>query len=113
MLNIPLYNSPDAIVRMRAVSLRSKGDRPCSRCLVTTDAIPQMGTPGDREIRTSQRRVDDDARKRIIKKARGLIYGKSNYAVDTDKVEVLLKPTSLTPAAVCTTSRQLITRLSH
>ena len=85
---------------MRVVGLRTKGGLPCARCLVPVDAIPQMGTPGDRDIQTLQKRTDDDAKKQHVKKARDLVYGKKNYAVDSDKVEGLLKPTSLTPATV-------------
>ncbi|TEB22839.1 hypothetical protein FA13DRAFT_1715795 [Coprinellus micaceus] len=83
---------------MKVVGLRAKGGCPCARCLVLADSIPQMGTPGDREVRTVQKRADDDEKKQRVKKARDLIYGKKNYAVDSAKVEDLLKPTSLTPA---------------
>jgi hypothetical protein len=86
---------------MKVVGLRAKGGCPCARCLVSADSIPQMGTPGDREVRTVQKRADDDEKKQRVKKARDLIYGKKNYAVDSAKVEDLLKPTSLTPATVC------------
>ncbi|TEB18673.1 hypothetical protein FA13DRAFT_1719668 [Coprinellus micaceus] len=83
---------------MKVVGLRAKGGCPCARCLVSADSIPQMGTPGDCEVRTVQKRADDDKKKQRVKKARDLIYGKKNYAVDSAKVEDLLKPTSLTPA---------------
>ncbi|TEB23585.1 hypothetical protein FA13DRAFT_1571092, partial [Coprinellus micaceus] len=83
--------------RMKVVGVRSMGEFPCARCLVSVADIPQMGTATDHDIRVSRRRVDDNIRKNAIHQARGLIYGK-NYAVDADKVEDLLKPTSLVPS---------------
>lgn len=58
-----------------------------------------MGTAEDRLLRESARRVDNEERKKKVKEARKLIL-RNNYAVGTDKVELLLKPTSLTPSKV-------------
>ncbi|KAJ3538377.1 hypothetical protein NMY22_g5192 [Coprinellus aureogranulatus] len=83
--------------KMRVVGLRPNGGCPCPRCLVTVHAIPQMGMAEDREVRTSGRRVDDEARKEKVENARKFIFGPSNYSVDAAKVEGLLKDASLTP----------------
>jgi predicted RNA-binding protein with PUA domain len=45
--------------------------------------------------------MDGPTKRKKVEGARKLIYGKKNYAVDADKVEELLKPTSLVPAKVC------------
>jgi hypothetical protein len=85
---------------MRVVGVRANGDFPCSRCFVSATEIPYMGTASDRDTRVSKPRKDNDSRKDKITKARNLIYGKKNYAVDAEKVEALLKPTSLVPSTV-------------
>ena len=84
---------------MRVVGVRATGDFPCARCLAPANEISQMGTSLDRDLRLSRKRVDDASRKKLVEQARKLIYGK-NYAVDADKVEALLKPTSLVPSKV-------------
>lgn len=85
---------------MKVVGVRSTGDFPCARCLVSVKEIPQMGQASDRDVRISKRRVDDDTSKKKVRDARAYIFGKKNYAVDSDKVEGLLKPTSLVPSKV-------------
>ena len=85
---------------MRVVGVRASGGFPCARCLVSVQEIPQLGTVEDRNIRALKVRADNDTRKKVVAQARGLIYGKKNYAVDAEKVEELLKPTSLVPAKV-------------
>lgn len=84
---------------MRVVGLRTLGQRVCSRCMVSLDEIPRLGTPSDRNTRSSEKRVDDDARRKKVDDARALIYGKA-YALKAKPVEDLLKPASLTPAKV-------------
>jgi hypothetical protein len=58
-----------------------------------------MGTEADRAIRAQQHRQDDDARKAKIKEARRIIY-EEHLSVNTNRVEELLKPTSLVPTNV-------------
>ncbi|TEB31764.1 hypothetical protein FA13DRAFT_1791092 [Coprinellus micaceus] len=84
--------------RMRLVGVRTNGDFPCPRCLVSVAEIPHLGMVSDRNLRVARQRKDDDTRKQKVDQARNLIYGKKNYAVDADKVEILLKPTSLVPS---------------
>jgi hypothetical protein len=45
-------------------------------------------------------RTDDESTRRLIERAREIIY-KKNYAVDTDAVEAILKEQSLVPTLVC------------
>lgn len=58
-----------------------------------------MGTPEDMQRRLQLARVDDEAHRSNVKRARDLIF-KKNHAVSSDDVEKLLKPTSSTPTAV-------------
>ncbi|KAJ3547908.1 hypothetical protein NMY22_g1480 [Coprinellus aureogranulatus] len=89
--------SADYPERVTVVGIRNLGDYPCPRCLVPMDAIQFIGTHSDLQFRTSQQRVDDDARKKKISAARSSIY-KGNYSVNATIVENQLKPTSLVPA---------------
>lgn len=50
--------------------------------------------------RASLARVDDKQRRSKVSQARKHIYDK-NYAVNSEAVEVLLRPQSLVPTAVC------------
>lgn len=81
------------------VSIRSNGDHPCPRCLVSDTDIHDMGSDTDRAIREEERRQDNIDRKNKIEKARKIIYT-DNLSVNTEKVETLLKPTSLVPTKV-------------
>ncbi|KAJ3549152.1 hypothetical protein NMY22_g988 [Coprinellus aureogranulatus] len=91
-----LTYSADYPERARVVGIRNIGECPCPRCFIKLGEIAQLGTEDD-ETRRGQKRVDDDERREKVEKARALIYDK-NYAVDADKVNDLLQPTSLVPA---------------
>jgi hypothetical protein len=54
----------------------------------------------DMKQRWTLARIDDESRRRLIERAREIIY-KKNYAVDTDSVEAILKGESLVPTLVC------------
>ncbi|KAG6909309.1 hypothetical protein DXG01_001108 [Tephrocybe rancida] len=56
-----------------------------------------IGTDSDRQARLDLERRDDDDRRTKISKARNLIYGRTNFAIDSAAVERLLKPESLVP----------------
>ncbi|TEB29042.1 hypothetical protein FA13DRAFT_1597683, partial [Coprinellus micaceus] len=84
--------------KVMVVGVRSMGDHPCPRCLIALPDIPGMGTPTDMAIRRDQRRKDDNVTKNKINAARKIIQ-KKHYNVNTDEVELLLKPMSLVPAA--------------
>jgi hypothetical protein len=75
------------------------GDYPCPRCLVALLDVPGLGTPTDMATRRDQPHKDDKARKDKIDAARKIII-KKNFNVNTDEVEMLLKPTSLVPSSV-------------
>jgi hypothetical protein len=53
----------------------------------------------DMKQRQTLARTDDESRRRLIERAREIIY-KKNYAVDTDSVEAILKGQSLVPTLV-------------
>ncbi|KAJ3510290.1 hypothetical protein NMY22_g16016 [Coprinellus aureogranulatus] len=84
--------------RTTIVSIRNLGDCPCPRCLVSADDIPMLGTPEDVALRESTRRVDDQARRKLVEKAQQLVH-KKNLSVNTPKIEALLKGTSLVPSS--------------
>ena len=86
--------------RVSVVGIRSNGGHPCPRCLVSSCDIHDLGSAGDRSIRSMQYRTDDESLRKKVKKARGLIYGKRHYSVNSDPVKAELKPTSLVPAQV-------------
>lgn len=58
-----------------------------------------MGKVQDMKNRKILARVDDEKRRRMIGTARDIIYNK-HYAVDSDKVEAILKEHSLVPTVV-------------
>jgi hypothetical protein len=76
------------------------GDYLCPRCTIPEGDVRNLGTQRDRQIREQSRRLDDDSRKNMVDAARNFIY-KDNYAVNYQRVEALLKPTSLVPSRVC------------
>ncbi|KAJ3530305.1 hypothetical protein NMY22_g8628 [Coprinellus aureogranulatus] len=89
--------SADYPERTVVVSIRTLGQAPCCKCLVSLDEIAAMGQPGDREIRTSRRRVDSAERQTKIDRARSMIYQRKHLSVNSKPVEAILQPTSLVP----------------
>ena len=61
--------------------------------------VPEMGTPNDMRRRQQLVRTDDDSRREKVLRARELIYER-NYAVNTPKIEELLRDQSLVPTTV-------------
>lgn len=61
--------------------------------------LEQLGTTLDMKRRKTLVRVDDSAKRSKVAEARKQIYV-NKYAVDNDRVEVLLQPQSLTPTTV-------------
>ena len=61
--------------------------------------VPEMGTPSDMRQRQLLVRTDDDSRREKVLRARELIYER-NYAVNTPKIEELLRDHSLVPTTV-------------
>jgi anti-sigma28 factor (negative regulator of flagellin synthesis) len=59
-----------------------------------------MGMLHDKEERIASARFDNKIRQKKVADARKLIYEK-NYAVDSKRVEDLLKEESLVPTDVC------------
>lgn len=89
----------DVYRRTLVAAIRDKGLCPCPRCLVKFDEIPNLGTPVDNKIRSERVRRDDDARQQAVEAARKLIY-EDGYVVNSERVEELLKETSLIPTVV-------------
>lgn len=100
MLAAPVRWMILSLPRTSVVGVRSIGDHPCPRCLVSLDDVHNMGTTLDREIRETRCRVDNEETRKKIAKARQII-AKKHFAVNSSGVEIELKPTSLVPAQVC------------
>ncbi|KAH7923645.1 hypothetical protein BV22DRAFT_1015047 [Leucogyrophana mollusca] len=79
-------------------TIRNLGQCPCPRCTIPMIRVSDMGRERDMLQRHLLARVDDDERRLKVKTAREIIYG-NNYAVNTPKVEELLKPQSLVPTS--------------
>lgn len=95
-------------------SIRSKGARPCPRCLIPRERIHNLGKFRDRQQRSTLQRVADKNLKSQISTARELIYSsKKNHAVNSEAVENLLKPHSLVPTSVRLVSKTTCLRASQ
>ncbi len=82
--------------RVLIATTRDMGGCPCPRCIVPKDQIRNLGTASDKNMREGgKRRFTDEIREKIAQ-ARKYIY-KDGYAVNSEKVEKLLKPESLVP----------------
>ncbi|KAF8074943.1 hypothetical protein FPV67DRAFT_1408331 [Lyophyllum atratum] len=90
--------SADYPEKVLIAGIRNRGNCPCPRCLISMALIPKLGTKSDMKIRTSHMRMDNEANKKVLGDARSHIYNKK-YAVNSQVVEDLLKPTSLLPSA--------------
>jgi hypothetical protein len=84
------------------LSLRDKGNCPCPRCLITKKDISQLGMQRDRNRRITMVRKDTIASLQNIQMARGFIYGRSGYKVNSKVVENVLQATSQVPTEVLT-----------
>lgn len=80
--------------------VRDGGTCLCPRCLIPITRVQNLGMKQDMKERKTLARVDDESTRRMIDRARVIIYEK-NYAVDTDSVEAILKEQSLVPTLVC------------
>ncbi|KAG6916135.1 hypothetical protein DXG01_008326 [Tephrocybe rancida] len=88
--------SADYPEKVLIAGIRNRGGCPCPRCLVPMESLYRMGTMSDMETRASHVR-DHEVDRELVAEARAHVYG-HNYAVKSDKVELLLKPTSLLPS---------------
>ncbi|KAG6914252.1 hypothetical protein DXG01_001450 [Tephrocybe rancida] len=78
-------------------TIRQMGGCPCPRCRIPKADIHLLGSPVDRAARITLERTDNNIYRKKIEKARGMIYGKKNMAIDSAAVERELKPESLVP----------------
>lgn len=72
--------------------------------------VPAMGQKRDRHNRIRLARNDDEARRKKISEARGLIYEKM-YAVTADAVVARLADKSMVPSDVSPSTRLVLTGL--
>lgn len=81
--------------RVLLATIHQDGVCCCPRCLVEKDEIRRLGTADDHALRQEYRRFDDAEQRRLIQKARKLIYEKG-VPVNSKKIEKLLRQASLT-----------------
>ena len=77
--------------------MRNNGLCPCHRCLVKKTQLSHLGAPTDIERSNSIRNEAEN--RKVVSDVRKLIYS-NLYAVDSSKVEDLLKSQSLVPVHV-------------
>lgn len=87
------------VIRVLLATLRQDGFCCCIRCEAEKAEIRLLGTSRDKEIRAEKLREDSERRRRLIRKARKLIYEKG-LPVNSKKVEDLLRAASLVPTEV-------------
>jgi hypothetical protein len=86
--------------RMLMACLRYLALCSCARCLVLKSRIPMIGSKRDIKQRIQHKRVDSQDRRRKVERARKLMF-EGGINITSEKVEEILRPTSLTPTRVC------------
>jgi hypothetical protein len=84
---------------MLLLCLKNLGEYLCPRCTIPKKWVSDIGTVNDRNRRIRYARVDNEASRAQIIKARVRIF-KKGMAVNSVKVQRLLKKGSLTPTKV-------------
>ena len=85
--------------RVLVAAIRNGGRCPCPRCRIPKTKFSQVGMQRDTTQRATLLRVDTHAQRFDIQSARQIIY-ESNYRVNADAVERILKEDSLVPTLV-------------
>jgi hypothetical protein len=88
--------------RMLLLCLKNLGEYLCPRCEVPKKWVSDVGTVNDM-TRRAKIRLDDSNRREAVENARAKIF-KKGFAVNSVKVQRLLKKGSLTPSRVCVPS---------
>ncbi|KZV97244.1 hypothetical protein EXIGLDRAFT_764538 [Exidia glandulosa HHB12029] len=82
--------------KCNAATIRDQGDFPCPGDLTPDNMLDQMGTAPARSLVRDSPRIDTPARRKSVRNAQKLIHNKG-YAVNSKKVDALLKAESYTP----------------
>lgn len=90
-----------AFPRTLITCIKHLGDRPCPRCLIRKCDIPALGTKNDQRNRQNPTsvRVDNNARKYDVERARKWIY-ENGMIIDSTAIKRLLGVKSQTPTRV-------------
>lgn len=91
-------NSKLTNARVLIATIRQLGGCPCTRCLIPTARLHNLGMSRDRQQRSTMAR-SHASRSHLVATARKFIYEK-NYGIDSAAVESLLKPESWVPNSV-------------
>ncbi|PBK60412.1 hypothetical protein ARMSODRAFT_898121 [Armillaria solidipes] len=88
--------SADYPEKVLIATIRDMGGCPCPRCKIRKEVIRGVGTDADLKFRKENARQDNDEWRQKVDDARKLIY-EDGYAVNSAKVEEILKDESLVP----------------
>lgn len=86
-------------IRVLLTTLKFLANMPCPRCLTLKSEIVDLGTKLDAR-RRAKKRVDDEARRSAIERARGWIYS-SGRRIRGKAVEAWIGVKSWVPTRVC------------
>jgi hypothetical protein len=88
------------LCRIILAGIKHLGRCPCPGCRVQLAQVAELGTYIDAQRREDTKRIDTEAHRREIEKARGLIY-KHGAGTDSDRVKSILDANSRVPTRVC------------
>ena len=98
--------------RVILAGIRNLGRCPCPRCTMPLQEVHLMGTDTDMSQRIELARIDGDAQRETIAKARGLIL-ENGVAINSVLVENLLKEHSLVPTEVSSLRATVLCPIEH
>lgn len=107
-----LTYSADYPEKILLASIKNLRLFPCPRCYVAMVDVPSMGKKRDRTNRTRLARVDDEAKRTRVSKARALVYRDHNPVTST-LIEGHLAYGSLIPTNVCPKVSPVLLRAEH
>ncbi|KZT33115.1 hypothetical protein SISSUDRAFT_993397 [Sistotremastrum suecicum HHB10207 ss-3] len=88
--------SADYPEKTQIATIRDMGRCHCPRCLIPLEDAPNMGTILDKRRQETMAREDSESRVTSVSTAREFVY-EEGYAINSDRVENLLKAESLVP----------------
>ncbi|CDO69624.1 hypothetical protein BN946_scf184851.g12 [Trametes cinnabarina] len=106
-----LTYSADYPEKILLTALKPLSKHPCPRCLVSKDHICLAGTPDDMHDRREKQREDTPALRRVIKRARKLLF--QGASLGSKRIQNLLDSRSLNPIQSAFSTRLARFGLNH
>jgi len=100
---MPNHHAYPIMIRMLMACLRYLALCPCPRCLLLKSKIPLIGSKTDTNSRLKLIREDSEARRKLVEDARRLMF-EEGVNITSERIEKLLRPHSLTPTRVRTST---------